>query len=97
MGREAPHADDLAGAWSHLDIRGPFPEGLHLIALLVGFYGELCDLIRRFCRDAADLVETWDATTGAPIDDTLQGMLERALRLIDPTGSPDRPQPRGTA
>jgi DNA-binding PadR family transcriptional regulator len=79
---------------SYLDTGGPFPERLHLIALLVGFYGELFDLVRRFCGDAADHVETWDATTGAPTDNTLRDMLEHTLRLTDSTGSSDRPAPR---
>jgi DNA-binding PadR family transcriptional regulator len=85
-----------AGAWadgelararpqieSYLTTGGPFPERLHLIALLVGFYGELFDLMRRFFGDAADLVETWDATTGVPVDAKLRGMLKRALRLSE--------------
>jgi DNA-binding PadR family transcriptional regulator len=74
----------------YLDTGGPFPERLHLIALVVGFYGEMFDLIRRFCGDAADLVDTWDATTGVPTDATLRGMLERTLRLIDSAASPDQ-------
>ncbi|TMR12416.1 hypothetical protein ETD86_32735 [Nonomuraea turkmeniaca] len=73
---------------SCLDTGGPFPERLHLIALVVGFYGELFDLMRRFFGDAADLVETWDATTGVLTDAGLRDMLERTLRLIEPAGSP---------
>jgi DNA-binding PadR family transcriptional regulator len=76
---------------SYLDTGGPFPERLHLIALLVGFYGELFGLMRRFFREAADIVQTWDATTGfpadAPTDANLRGMLERTLRLSKSTGS----------
>jgi PadR family transcriptional regulator, regulatory protein AphA len=68
---------------SYLDTGGPFPERLHLIALAVGFYGELFDLLRRYFGDAADLVETWDATTGVPTDAALRGMLERTLRLTE--------------
>jgi DNA-binding PadR family transcriptional regulator len=68
---------------SYLDKGGPFPERLHLIALTVGFYGELFDMMRRFFGDAADLVETWDTTTGVPTDAGLRGMLERALRLSE--------------
>jgi DNA-binding PadR family transcriptional regulator len=75
---------------NYLDTGGPFPERLHLIALLVGFYGELFDLMRRFCGDAADLVETWDATTDVSTDDTLREMLERTLRLID-SSADDKP------
>ena len=45
--------------------------------------------MRRFFGDAADLVETWDATTGVPIDASLRGMLERTLRLIESAGSPN--------
>jgi PadR family transcriptional regulator AphA len=75
---------------SYLDTGGPFPERLHLIALLVSFYGELFDLMRRFCGDAADLVETWDATTDVATDATLRERLERALRLIDAAAG-DRP------
>ena len=74
---------------SYLDTGGPFPERLHLIALLVGFYGELFDLMRRFFGDAADLVETWDATTGVPTDATLRGMLEETLRRVDSASSSD--------
>jgi DNA-binding PadR family transcriptional regulator len=70
---------------SYLDTGGPFPERLHLIALLVGFYGELFDLMRRFCGDAADLVEAWDATTGIATDAALRDMLEHTLHLIDST------------
>jgi PadR family transcriptional regulator AphA len=66
---------------SYLDTGGPFPERLHLIALAAGFYGELFDLMRRFFGDAADLVETWDTTTGVPADTSLQDMLERTLQL----------------
>jgi PadR family transcriptional regulator AphA len=73
---------------SYLDTGGPFPERLHLIALIVGFYGELFDLMRRFFGDAADLVETWDATTGIPADAHLRGMLERVLRLTESADSP---------
>lgn len=73
---------------NYLETGGPFPERLHIIALVVGFYGELFDLMRRFFGDAADLVETWDATTGVPIDASLRDMLERSLRLVDPAGSP---------
>ncbi|WP_162605601.1 PadR family transcriptional regulator [Jiangella ureilytica] len=69
---------------TYLDTGGPFPERLHLIALLVGFYGELFDLIRRFFTEAADLADTWDATTGVGLDAELRGMLERTLRLSDP-------------
>jgi DNA-binding PadR family transcriptional regulator len=89
-----------AGAWadgelararpqieSYLETGGPFPERLHLIALLAGFYGELFALMRRFFGDAADLVETWDATTGVPTDAGLRRMLERTLRLIESPGS----------
>lgn len=92
-----------AGAWAdgelararpqienYLESGGPFPARLHLIALVVGFYGELFDLMRRFFGDAADLVETWDATTGVPTDGRLRGLLERILRLIEPADSPDR-------
>jgi hypothetical protein len=68
---------------------GPYPERLHLIALLVGFYGELFDLMRRFFDDAADLVGTWHATTGVPADANLRGRLERTLRLIGSPGSPE--------
>jgi PadR family transcriptional regulator, regulatory protein AphA len=68
---------------SYLDTGGPFPERLHLIALLSGFYGELFALMRRYFDDAANLVETWDATTGVPTDATLRGMLERTLCLIE--------------
>jgi PadR family transcriptional regulator, regulatory protein AphA len=75
---------------SYLDTGGPFPERLHLIALLVSFYGELFDLMRRFCGDAADLVETWDATTDVATDATLRERLERTLRLIDAAAG-DRP------
>jgi PadR family transcriptional regulator AphA len=75
---------------NYLDTGGPFPERLHLIALLVSFYGELFDLMRRFCGDAADLVETWDATTDVATDATLRERLERALRLIDAAAG-DRP------
>jgi PadR family transcriptional regulator, regulatory protein AphA len=91
-----------AGAWAdgelararpqietYLDSGGPFPERLHLIALVVGFYGELFHLLRRFFGDAADLVETWDATTGVPIDANLRGMLERTLRLTEPAHGSD--------
>lgn len=77
----------------YLDTGGPFPERLHLIALIVGFYGELFDLMRRYFGDAADLVETWDATTGVPTDETLRGILERSLRLIESADPPDEPQP----
>jgi DNA-binding PadR family transcriptional regulator len=68
---------------NYLDTGGPFPERLHLIALLAGFYGELFDLIRRYFGDAADLVETWHATAGVPTDANLRDMLERTLHLID--------------
>ncbi|WP_285693080.1 PadR family transcriptional regulator [Actinomadura sp. NBRC 104412] len=68
---------------TYLDTGGPFPERLHLIALIVGFYGELFDLIRRFFGEAADLAEKWDATTGVPADDHLRAMLERAARLAE--------------
>jgi DNA-binding PadR family transcriptional regulator len=73
---------------NYLDTGGPFPERLHLIALVVSFYGELFDLIRRFCGDAADLVQTWDATTGVPADPALRGMLERTLGLTEPRERP---------
>jgi DNA-binding PadR family transcriptional regulator len=73
---------------SYLGTGGPFPERLHLIALVVGFYGELFDLMRRFFGEAADLVETWDTTTGVPVDDRLRGMLERTRRLVEPAGPP---------
>jgi PadR family transcriptional regulator, regulatory protein AphA len=86
--------DELARARpqieNYLDTGGPFPERLHLIALLVGFYGELFDLMRRFFGDAADLVETWDATTGVPTDAHLRGMLERTLRRIESPDSADQ-------
>jgi DNA-binding PadR family transcriptional regulator len=68
---------------SYLDSGGPFPERLHLIALLVGFYGGLFDLIRRFCGDAADLVEGWETTTSASLDPALRAVLEHTLGLID--------------
>jgi PadR family transcriptional regulator, regulatory protein AphA len=74
---------------NYLETGGPFPERLHLIALVVSFYGELFDLMRRFFGDAADLVETWDATTGVETGATLRGMLEHALRLSEPA-PPDR-------
>jgi PadR family transcriptional regulator, regulatory protein AphA len=83
LARARPQIED------YLDTGGPFPERLHLIALVVGFYGELFDLMRRFFGDAADLVETWDATTGVPTDPRLRGMLERTLRLTESAGSPD--------
>jgi PadR family transcriptional regulator, regulatory protein AphA len=88
------------GAWAHgelararpqiedyLETGGPFPGRLHLIAIAAGFYGELFDLIRRYFGDAADLVETWDATTGVPIDGALRGRLEHTLRLIGSAGA----------
>jgi DNA-binding PadR family transcriptional regulator len=78
---------ELAGARpqieNYLETGGPFPERLHLIALAAGFYGELFDLIRRYFGEAADLVETWDATTGIPADGHLRGLLERALGHTD--------------
>lgn len=73
---------------SYLDTGGPFPERLHLIALVAGFYGELFDLMRRYFGDAADLVETWDATTGVPTDGRLRDLLERTLRLTETAGTP---------
>jgi PadR family transcriptional regulator AphA len=76
--RDCEYADRRCGRTG-----GPFPERLHLIALVAGFYGELFDLMRRYFGDAADLVETWDATTGVPTDAALRGMLERTLRLIE--------------
>src|SRR5262245_24879559 len=95
-----------AGAWaegelvrarpqieSYLDTGGPFPERLHLIALVVGFYGELFALMRRYFGDAADLVDTWDATTASPTDADLRGILERTLHLIDSAA----PSPPGTS
>ena len=75
---------------NYLDAGGPFPERLHLIALAASFYGELFDLMRRFCGDAADLVEAWDATTDVSTDATLHEMLERTLRLID-SAAGDKP------
>jgi PadR family transcriptional regulator, regulatory protein AphA len=85
-----------AGAWAdgelararpqietYLDSGGPFPERLHLIALLVGFYGELFDLMRRYFSDAADLVDTWQTTSDVPVDPPLRGILERTVSLID--------------
>jgi hypothetical protein len=56
---------------------------------------ELFDLIRRFCGDAADLVESWDATAGAPTDASLRRMLERTLRLIESPASVDMRAHRG--
>lgn len=73
---------------SYLDTGGPFPERLHLIALIAGFYGELFDLIRRYFGEAADLAESWDATTGVPVDAVLRGMLERTFSLSDPGSDP---------
>jgi PadR family transcriptional regulator AphA len=77
----------------YLDTGGPFPGRLHLIALVVGFYGELFDLIRRFAGEAAELVETWDTTTEMPTGAgaTFQAMLERALQQAGPARSPDTP------
>ena len=85
-----------AGGWAHgelarsrpqvanyLDTGGPFPERLHLIALAVGFYGELFDLMRRYFHDAADVVEAWDTTRAGP---DLRDRLERALAIIDAAG-----------
>jgi DNA-binding PadR family transcriptional regulator len=72
----------------YLDTGEPFPERLHLIALAVGFYGELFGLMHRYFNDAADLVETWDATTGVPADAHLRGLLERTLRLTESAGPP---------
>jgi DNA-binding PadR family transcriptional regulator len=60
---------------NYLDTGGPFPERIHLIALAVGFYGELYDLIRRYCTDAADLVGNWDTAEST-------SRLERTLDLI---------------
>jgi PadR family transcriptional regulator AphA len=78
---------------NYLDTGGPFPERLHLIALIAGFYGELFALMRRYFDDAADLVETWDATTGIPTDANLRGMLERTLRLTE-SADPSRRRPQ---
>jgi PadR family transcriptional regulator, regulatory protein AphA len=91
LARARPQIED------YLDTGGPFPERLHLIALIVGFYGELFDLMRRFFGDAAELVDTWDATTGVPTDSSLRAMLERTLRLTESAGSPDSPPPREPA
>ncbi|MFD0856903.1 PadR family transcriptional regulator [Actinomadura adrarensis] len=66
---------------SYLEAGGPFPERLHLIAILVGFYGEMFDLIRRYCTDTADMVESWNTTTAVPLDTDLRSLLERAQTL----------------
>ncbi|GIH90179.1 PadR family transcriptional regulator [Planobispora siamensis] len=82
LARARPQLENYLGAG------GPFPERLHLIALVAGFYGELFDLMRRFFGDAADLVETWEATTGVPLDADLRAMLERTLHRTEPAGPP---------
>ena len=71
---------------NYLDTGGPFPERLHLIALAAGFYGELFDLMRRYFGDAANLVETWDTTSGVPAEGELRAMLERALQVTEGAG-----------
>jgi PadR family transcriptional regulator AphA len=78
---------------NYLGDGGPFPERLHLIALLVGFYSELFELIRRYCGEAADLVETWDTTTDVPLDGHLRGMLEHALSLVGGDTAPPAEEP----
>lgn len=77
---------------NYLETGGPFPERLHLIALLVGFYGELFDLMRRYFGEAAELVEGWDATTGVDVGPDLRAVLERTLRIAEQPirRSPDR-------
>jgi PadR family transcriptional regulator AphA len=83
---------------SYLETGGPFPERLHLIAILVGFYGELFDLIRRYCADAANLVESWDTTTGVPADADLRAMLEHTRALISKaTNETTKPDPAPSA
>jgi PadR family transcriptional regulator AphA len=71
---------------NYLDTGGPFPERLHLIALLVGFYGELFDLMRRYFGEAAELVDGWDSTTDVELGPDLRAVLERTLRLVEPDG-----------
>jgi DNA-binding PadR family transcriptional regulator len=88
LARARPQVQD------YLDTGGPFPERLHLIALAVGFYGELFDLMRRFFGEAADLAEQWDAIAGVEVDATLRGMLERTLALSESTGGQEDREPR---
>jgi DNA-binding PadR family transcriptional regulator len=67
----------------YLDTGGPFPERLHLIAIVAGFYGELFDLIRRFANTAAEIAEGWDTTVDVPLAPKLRTMIERTLNLAE--------------
>jgi PadR family transcriptional regulator, regulatory protein AphA len=65
----------------YLEPEFPFPDRLHVIALVAGFYGELLHLLARYSEHAAGLVRGWDGTKRVPFDGNLRALLERAIEL----------------
>lgn len=74
----------------YLETGGPFPDRLHLIALFARLYGELLDVIDRWCGVAEREIQTWPATSGIGMTGGARRMLEEVVAL-----RPDRLQSQG--
>lgn len=63
----------------YLDTGGPFPERLHIIALMTAFYTDFVDLVARWTRLAEDEVATWPDTAGIGLTPGTRALLEKIV------------------
>jgi hypothetical protein len=89
---------------AYLDSGVPFPERLHIIALMARFLTELADAYERWAAWAVGEVESWPDTKSAagwdpsptfrPVVDRAKGVAAAAARVNSPASTGDS-EPRG--
>lgn len=67
----------------YLETGGPFPERLHIIALMTMFYTDFAELVERWTREAEAEVATWPGTAEVGLTAGTRAMLERVVATAD--------------
>jgi PadR family transcriptional regulator AphA len=73
-------ADQVRG---YLADGGPFPQRLHLIALLTSFYVEFAELVLDTCDRADAALASWPSTEAVGLTRDARAQLEAALAIIE--------------
>lgn len=78
--------EGVAQVEDYLTTGGPFPERLHLIALMTGFYAAFADLVDTWARYAEEEAGWWTTTEGVGLTPELRALLERVVAGEPPLG-----------
>ncbi|HEX7131106.1 MAG TPA: helix-turn-helix transcriptional regulator [Iamia sp.] len=78
--------EGVAQVEDYLATGGPFPERLHLIALMTAFYAGFADLVETWARFAEEEVGWWTRTDGVGLTPELRAVLERVVAGQPPLG-----------